>query len=180
MARRLQKQTWVELRRLFVSGWSHGKLAKRFGVPKGSIAARCAREKWARERIEGQTLHDNQITFSEDSRLAEIQTLVRDCKLAALEAEAKTAKALALKAAEAVETVEINSLDGIWTASLRPKPTAVTCDRASHPQSSQPWMPPSAGNDWLSQRKQRSTSNSSKRSCETHRRSALALGRIAA
>jgi hypothetical protein len=57
MTRRLQKQTWVELRRLFVSGWSHGKLAKRFGVPKGSIAARCAREKWARERIEGQTLH---------------------------------------------------------------------------------------------------------------------------
>ena len=32
MARRLQKQTWVELRHLFVSGWSLGKLAKRFAV----------------------------------------------------------------------------------------------------------------------------------------------------
>ena len=32
MGCRLQKQTWVELRRLFVTGWSHGKLAKRFAV----------------------------------------------------------------------------------------------------------------------------------------------------
>jgi hypothetical protein len=116
MARRLQKQTWVELRRLFVSGWSLGKLAKRFSVPKGTIAARCAREKWARERIEGQTLHDNQTTLSDDPRLAEIQALVHDCKLAALEAEARTAKALALKAAKAVETIEIDSLEGITQA----------------------------------------------------------------
>jgi hypothetical protein len=35
MPRRLQKQTWAELRRLFVSGWSLGKLAKRFAIPKG-------------------------------------------------------------------------------------------------------------------------------------------------
>ncbi len=49
-------------------------------------------------------------------RLAEIQALVRDCKLAALEAEARTAKALALKAAKAVETIEIDSLDGITQA----------------------------------------------------------------
>jgi hypothetical protein len=116
MPRRLNKQTWTELRRLFVSGWSLGKLAKRFGIPKGSIAARSAREKWSRERIEGQTLHDNQITLSEDPRLAEIQALVRDCKLAALEAEAKTAKTLAIKALKAVEAVEIDSLDGIAEA----------------------------------------------------------------
>src|SRR5215475_1540625 len=101
--RRLNKQTWGELRRLFVAGCSLGKLAKRFGVPKGSIAARSAREKWSRERIEGQTLHDNQITVSDDPRLAEIQAIVRDCKLAALKAEAKTAKALAVKALKAVE-----------------------------------------------------------------------------
>ncbi len=30
--RRLNKQTWAELRRLFVAGWSLGKLAKRFAV----------------------------------------------------------------------------------------------------------------------------------------------------
>jgi hypothetical protein len=35
MARRLQKQTWVELRRLFVSGWSLGKLTKRFALVIG-------------------------------------------------------------------------------------------------------------------------------------------------
>ena len=116
MPRRLNKQTWDELRRLFVAGWSLGKLAKRFAVPKGSIAARSAREKWSRERIEGQTLHDNQITLSDDPRLAEIQALVHDCKLAALEAEARTAKALALKAAKAVETIEINSMEGITQA----------------------------------------------------------------
>jgi hypothetical protein len=116
MARRLQKQTWVELRHLFVSGWSLGKLAKRFAIPKGTLCARAAKERWSTERIEGQTLHDNQITFSEDPRLAEIQALVRDCKLAALEAEAKIAKALALKAAKAVETIEINSMEGITQA----------------------------------------------------------------
>ena len=114
--RRLNKQTWDELRRLFVGGWSLGQLDKRFGVPKGSIAARSARERWSRERIEGQTLHDNQITFSDDPGLAEIQALVRDCKLAALEAEAKTAKALALKAAKAVENIEIKSIDDITQA----------------------------------------------------------------
>ena len=116
MPRRLNKQTWKELERLFVAGWSQGRLAKRFGVARGSIAARAAREKWSRERVEGQTLHDNQITFSDDPRLAEIQSLVRDCKLAALEAEARTAKALALKAAKAVETLEINSLEDITQA----------------------------------------------------------------
>jgi hypothetical protein len=96
--RRLQKQTWVELRRLFVSGWSLGQLSKRFNIPKGTLCARAAKERWSRERVEGQTLHDTKITFSEDPRLAEIQALVHDCKLAALEAEARTAKALALKA----------------------------------------------------------------------------------
>jgi hypothetical protein len=118
MPRRLNKQTWAELRRLFVAGWSLGKLAKRFGVPKGTLCAKAAKERWSTERIEGQTLHDNQITFSEDPRLAEIQALVRDCKLAALEAEARTAKALALKAAKAVETIEINSMEGITQAQI--------------------------------------------------------------
>jgi hypothetical protein len=116
MPRRLPKQTWGELRRLFVAGWSIGQLSKRFDVPKGSIACRAAREKWSRERIEGQTLHDNQITFSDDPHLAEIQMIVRDCKLAALEAEAKIAKALAQKALKAVETIEINNLEDITQA----------------------------------------------------------------
>jgi hypothetical protein len=116
MAGRLNKQTWSELRRLFVAGWSLGQLAKRFSVPKGTIAARSAREKWSRERIEGQTLDNNQIALSDDPRLAETQALVRDCKLAALEAEARTAKALALKAAKAVENIEINSMEGITQA----------------------------------------------------------------
>jgi len=116
MARRLQKQTWDELRRLFVGGWSLGKLAKRFGVPKCTLCARAAKERWSTERIEGPTLHDNQITLSDDPRLAEIQALVHDCKLAALEAEARTAKALALKAAKAAESVEITDLEGITAA----------------------------------------------------------------
>jgi len=114
--RRLNKQTWDELRRLFVAGHSLGQLAKRFTIPKGTLCARSAKEKWATERIENQTLRNNQITFSDDPRLAEIQAIVRDCKLAELEAEAKTAKALALKAAKAVETLEINSMDGITAA----------------------------------------------------------------
>ena len=116
MQRRLPKQAWSELKRLFVAGWSIGQLAKRFSVPKGSICARAAREKWSRERIEGQTLHDNQITISDDPRLAEIQAIVHDCKLAALEAEARTAKALALKAAKAVENIEIKDMDDISQA----------------------------------------------------------------
>jgi hypothetical protein len=116
MPRRLNKQTWAELRRLFVAGWSLGKLAKRFGVPKGTLCARAAKERWSSERIEGQTLDNNQIALSDDPRLAEIQAIVHDCKLAALEAEAKTAKALALKAAKAVETIEINSMEGIAQA----------------------------------------------------------------
>ena len=115
--RRLNKQTWAELRRLFVAGWSIGQLAKRFDVPKGSIAARAAREKWSRERIEGQTLHNTEITFTDDDpRLAEIQAIVHDCKLAALEAEAKTAKALALKAAKAAESLELKDMDDIAQA----------------------------------------------------------------
>jgi hypothetical protein len=121
----LPKQTWDELRRLFIADWSLGKLAKRFDVPKGTLCARAAKERWSTERIEGQTLHNNQITLSDDPRLAEIQTLVRDCKLAALEAEARTAKALALKAAKAVETIEINSMDGITqTQTYRSNPLA--------------------------------------------------------
>ena len=41
---------------------------------------------------------------------------MRDCKLAAIEAEARTAKALALKAAKAVETIEITDIEGITAA----------------------------------------------------------------
>ncbi len=114
--RRLNKQTWDELRRLFVAGHSLGQLSKRFSIPKGTLCARSAKEKWSTERVEGQNLHDNKIAFSDDPRMAEIQAIVRDCKLAALEAEARTAKALALKAAKAVETLEINSMDGITAA----------------------------------------------------------------
>ena len=177
MPRRLTRQTWDELRRLFAAGWSLGKLAKRFDVPKGSLCARAARERWSTERIEGQTLHNNQITFSDDPRLAEIQALVRDCKLAALEAEARSAKALALKAAKAAETVEINSLDGItqaqtYRANLWPSVSPSIKSSLDAVRS--------AENGLLSQRKQRSTSNNSKRSCETHRHSAAALGRITA
>jgi hypothetical protein len=114
--RRLSKATWDELRRLFVAGHSLGQLGKRFDIPKGTLRARAAKEKWSTERVEGQTLHDTKITFSEDPRLAEIQALVQDCKLAALEAEARTAKALVLKAAKAAESVEINTMDGITQA----------------------------------------------------------------
>jgi hypothetical protein len=114
--RRLTEQTWAELRRLFVAGWSIGRLSKRFGIPKGSIAAHSAREKWMRGHVEGQTMDQNEVTLSDDPHLAEIQELVRDCKLAALAAEARTAKTLALKAAKAVETIEINSMEGITQA----------------------------------------------------------------
>jgi len=78
MPQRLQKETWGELKRLFVAGWSIGQLGKRFGIPKGSIAARAAREKWSHERVEGQTLHNTKITFSDDPRLAQIQAIVHD------------------------------------------------------------------------------------------------------
>jgi hypothetical protein len=114
--RRLNKQTWDELRRLFVVGWSLGELGKRFQIPKGTLCARAAKERWSAERITGQTLHDNKITFSDDPRLAQIQEIVHDCKLAALEAEARTARTLALKAAKAVESIEINTIEGIAAA----------------------------------------------------------------
>jgi hypothetical protein len=118
MPRRLTKQTWEQLHRLFVDppGWSLGQLSKRFNIPKGTLCARAAKERWSAQRVEGQTLHQNQFTFSDDPRLAEIQMIVRDCKLAALEAEAKTAKALALKAYKAAETVEINTMQDITLA----------------------------------------------------------------
>jgi hypothetical protein len=114
--RRLNKQTWNELRRLFVNGWSLGQLGKRFNISKGTLCARAAKERWSSECIENQTLHDHKITFSDDPRLAEIQEIVRDCKLATLEAEAKTAKALALKAARAAESIEITSINDITAA----------------------------------------------------------------
>jgi hypothetical protein len=116
MPQRLTKATWNEFHRLFVAGHSLGQLAKRFNVSKGTLCARAAKEKWSAERIENQTLHDTKITFSDDPRLAEIQDIVRDCKLAALEAEAKTAKALALKAAKAAESIELNTMDDITRA----------------------------------------------------------------
>jgi hypothetical protein len=116
MPQRLTKATWNEFHRLFVAGHSLGQLAKRFNVPKGTLCARAAKEKWSAERIENQPLHDNKILFSDDPRMAEIQDIVRDCKLAALEAEAKTAKALALKAAKAAESIEINSINDITAA----------------------------------------------------------------
>ena len=114
--RRLNKQTWDELRRLFVEGWTLGELSKRFNIPKGTLSARAANGKWSSERVEGQNLHDNRIAFSDDPRMAEIQAIVRDCKLAALEAEAKTARTLALKAAKAVETIEITSMEDVTAA----------------------------------------------------------------
>ena len=114
--RRLPKQTWDELRRLFIGGWSLGELGKRFQIPKGTLCARAAKERWSAGRITGQTLHDNKITFSDDPRLAQIQEIVHDCKLAALEAEARTAKALALKAAKAAESVEVTTMEDIIQA----------------------------------------------------------------
>jgi hypothetical protein len=45
MPRRLTD--WARLKQLFVAGWSQAQLAEHFSIPKGSIAARCARQKWA-------------------------------------------------------------------------------------------------------------------------------------
>ena len=41
---------------------------------------------------------------------------MRDCKFAALQAGARTAKALALKAAKAVESVEVTTMEDIIQA----------------------------------------------------------------
>jgi hypothetical protein len=35
-----------------VAGWSQQKIAKHFGIPLGTIAARCAQQKWVRWRPE--------------------------------------------------------------------------------------------------------------------------------
>jgi hypothetical protein len=113
---RLNKQTWAEIRRLFVAGWSIRRLAKRFGISQGTIAPRAAREHWARERIEGQTMDRNETIISDDPELAAVQQIVRDCKLAALTAEAKTAQVLALKALKAVEALELTTMEDITAA----------------------------------------------------------------
>ena len=79
---------------------------------------------------------------------------MRDCKLAALEAEARTAKALALKAAKVIETIEINDLEGITQAQTY---------RSNLWPSVSPSIKPALdaaqrGNGSFSQRKQRNTS----------------------
>ena len=93
-----------------------GELARRFGIPKGTLCARAAKEKWSAERIKNQNLHDTKISFSDDPRLAEIQEVVHECRLVTLEAEAKTARSLAIKAAKAAQTIEMKTMDDITKA----------------------------------------------------------------
>ena len=112
--RRLNKQTWDEIGRLFVAGWSIRRLSKRFGIPQGTIAPRCAKGHWASERLNRKTMDQNQIP--DDPDLAAVQQIVRDCKLAALTAEAKTAQVLALKALKAVEALELSTMEDITAA----------------------------------------------------------------
>jgi hypothetical protein len=116
MPQRLKNETWAELKRLFMVGWSIGRLSKRFGVPKGSLAARSAKEKWMLGRVKGQTMDPNEVTLSDDPHLAAVQELVNRCKLETLASEARTARTLAAKAAKAAESIEINDLAGIAQA----------------------------------------------------------------
>jgi hypothetical protein len=111
---RLSKQTWQEIRGLFVEGWSVGRLSKRFGIPKGTIAPRAARERWAQARINRKTAAQGPI--ADDPEFARVQEIVRGCKMAALVREAQTAKLLADKVYAALETIEITTMEDVARA----------------------------------------------------------------
>ena len=66
------------------------------------------------ERLNRKTIDQNQIP--DDPDLARVQQIIRDCKLAALTAEAKTAQVLAVKALRLVEALELTTMEDITAA----------------------------------------------------------------
>jgi hypothetical protein len=54
MPRHWPKTTWAKLKSAFVEGASQRAISRATGIPLGSIAARCWRKKWARDRIDWQ------------------------------------------------------------------------------------------------------------------------------
>lgn len=131
MPRYLPKSTWDRVRQLFVGGMSVSQISAKTGIPKGSIAARSAREKWIDER-NGIEKAQNQIA-TETERFAAIQSIVTEHRFATLLAEAETARRLAEEALRKVKehVPPVESLDdlekiqnyrsGIWPSAWVPE-----------------------------------------------------------
>ena len=52
MPRRFTKQEWARLKQAFINGSSLGQISRQTGISRGTLSARCAREKWVRWRPE--------------------------------------------------------------------------------------------------------------------------------
>jgi hypothetical protein len=115
MARQYSRELWARVKGLFISGCSLRDIAKECGIPAGSVAARCAREKWANER-NGVIETKDKIVTGHDSHSEAVAAVVLENKIATLIAESRSARLLAEKALAAVEHLSINGFEEIREA----------------------------------------------------------------
>jgi hypothetical protein len=115
MARQYSRELWARVKGLFISGCSVRDIARQCGIPAGSVAARCARERWANER-NGVIETKDKIVTEHDSHSEAIAAVVLENKIATLIAESRSARLLAEKALAAVQNLSISGFDEIKEA----------------------------------------------------------------
>jgi hypothetical protein len=116
MARQYSRELWARVKGLFISGCSVRDIARQCGIPAGSVAARCARERWANERNGVIETKDKIDANGHDSHSEAVAAVVLENKIATLIAESRSARLLAEKALAAVEHLSINGFEEIREA----------------------------------------------------------------
>jgi hypothetical protein len=115
MARQYSRELWACVKGLFISGCSVRDIARQCGIPAGSVAARCARERWANER-NGVIETKDKIVTGHYSHSEAVAAVVLENKTATLVAKSRSARLLAEKALAAVEKLSINGFGEIRQA----------------------------------------------------------------
>jgi transposase-like protein len=114
--RKYPEELWERCKALYVSGVSVREIAKQCGIPYGTVAARCDREKWNYQRLG--LAETKAAMIPPEQRPQEIARIVSEARLATLQLEARAALELAKKTLAAVQghSIDLQTLEDLLMA----------------------------------------------------------------
>jgi putative ATPase subunit gpP of terminase len=114
--RKYPAELWERCKALYVSGVSIRQIATQCGIPQGTVAARCDRQRWNDQRTG--LIETKSQMIPPEQRADEIARVVSESRLATLQLEARAALELAKKTLAAVQgnSIDLETLEDIIMA----------------------------------------------------------------
>jgi hypothetical protein len=114
--RKYPVELWERCKALYVSGVSVRQIATQCGIPQGTVAARCDRQRWNDQRTG--LIETKAQMIPPEQHADEIARVVSESRLATLQLEARAALELAKKTLAAVQgnRIDLETLEDILDA----------------------------------------------------------------